>query len=208
MMSSNKLTVKPTSFLVSKSVRPFVVGHKKAGPLAPFIHYAEGTSFLTEIILQSRQIHNKASQTTRVSRLSVRLPKTKPGTRRVSIKAFVAQMGLWMQISVSLCGSFSQKAVASCRSSCLMKWAYVKEQIRILKAHLCSRVSVSHRICALVCFKTRRAASDGLTSGQPKSQLISVFLKLVQMTQNNNHRFHLKQPDFIALWLKVDKVKD
>lgn len=82
----------------------------------------------------------------------------------------------------------------------------MKEQIRILKADFCWRVSVSHHICAAVCFRTQRAASDGLTSGKPKSQLISILLK---MTQNNQLTFHLKQPDFIiVLSLQVDKVKD
>lgn len=130
---------------------------KSLVPSSPFIHYAGGTPFLMEIILQSRQIHNKAAQTTHVSRLSVHLPKTIPGTRRVSIKAFAAQMGLWMQISVSLCGSFIQKAIAPCRSGYLMKWAYVKEQIRIIKAYLFSSASMSHRICAVFCFETQRS---------------------------------------------------
>lgn len=144
-------------FSFQNQFTPLLLDMKSLVPSSPFIHYADGTPFLMEIILQSRQIHNKGSQTTHVSRLSVRLPKTIPGTRRVSIKAFAAQMGLWMQISVSLCGWFIQKAIAPCRSGYLMKWAYVKEQIRIIKAYLFSSASMSHRICAVFCFETQRS---------------------------------------------------
>lgn len=197
MLSNNlQLTVKLLFWFGNQFV-PLLSDIKRPIPSPPFIHYAAGMSFLTEIFLQSRQIHHKALQTTHVSWLSVS-QRQKLAPRRVSIKAFAAQMGLWMQISVWRRGSFIQKAIPSCRSGCLMKWAYVKEQIRILKAHLYSRVSVSHRICVVVCFKTQRTASDGLTSAMPKSQLISIFLKLAQLAQN-----HFVWNRLISLlWLK------
>lgn len=156
---------------------------------------------LMAIILQSRQIHNKAAQTTHVSRLPVSLPKTIPGTRRVSIKAFAAQMGLWMQISVSPCGSFIHKTIAPRRSGYLMKWAYVKEQIRIFKAYLFSSANMSHHICAVFCFETQR--SEKLTS-----QPIALWLKWTQMGNSNiTLTFNLKEPDFIAVQLKVDEKR-
>lgn len=79
----------------------------------------------------------------------------------------------------------------------------LRNKLGLLK-HAYSRVPACHITSA----RSSALRPRGVTSEKPKSQLISILLKRMQTANSNiNLTFNVKQPDFIAPYLKVGGKK-